>query len=75
MNFTIESSIIGTKEEIQMNVNSIEPCDCYSGIDEMINEGLGGGFISNDYDAKKLEIRNINPKKTKFRKHKKRRKC
>lgn len=31
------------------------PCNCYSDIDRMINEGLGGGFIIYEYDKKRLE--------------------
>ncbi|MBP1969913.1 hypothetical protein J2Z83_002021 [Virgibacillus natechei] len=31
------------------------PCNCHSGVDEMINEGFGGGFIIYEYDRKKLE--------------------
>ncbi|WP_165769182.1 hypothetical protein [Virgibacillus profundi] len=40
-----------------MEKQSMEACSCRNGIDEMINEGLGGGFIIYDYDAEKLEQR------------------
>jgi len=30
-------------------------CNCYDGVDQMINEGLGGGFIIYEYDKNKLE--------------------
>lgn len=30
-------------------------CTCHSGVDEMINEGLGGGFIIYEYDTRKPE--------------------
>lgn len=43
-----------------MKVNSIDLCNCHSGVDEMINEGLGGGFIIYEYDKRKLEPTEIN---------------
>jgi len=43
------------KEEISMKQKTI--CSCYSGVDQMINEGLGGGFILYEYDRKKLEAK------------------
>ncbi|WP_373894849.1 hypothetical protein ACUL41_16775 [Virgibacillus natechei] len=36
-------------------MNNTITCSCHSGVDEMINEGLGGGFIIYDYDKRKLE--------------------
>ena len=30
--------------------------DDYMQVDQMINEGLGGGFILHEYDAKKFEL-------------------
>lgn len=37
------------KQHIERN------CDYHIGIDRMINEGLGGGFILYEYDLKKYE--------------------
>ncbi|AIF45531.1 hypothetical protein [Virgibacillus sp. SK37] len=30
--------------------------DNHMEVDRMINEGLGGGFISNDYDVRRFEV-------------------
>lgn len=38
-----------------MKTQVTEACDCYDGVDRMINEGLGGGFIYGEYDKLKLE--------------------
>jgi len=36
-------------------MEQVKHCSCYYGVDQMINEGLGGGFIIYEYDRKKLE--------------------
>ena len=38
-----------------METHHIEACDCYSGVDRMINEGLGGGHLYYEYDLEKFE--------------------
>lgn len=38
-----------------METQTMETCDCYDGVDRMINEGLGGGFVDGEYDKRKLE--------------------
>ncbi|UJL46693.1 hypothetical protein KFZ58_01670 [Virgibacillus sp. NKC19-16] len=36
-------------------------CNFHSGVDEMINEGLGGGLIIYEYDKDKLEPKQMKP--------------
>ncbi|GAB3057205.1 hypothetical protein [Virgibacillus ainsalahensis] len=47
-----------------MENNHVEVCDCYIGVDRMINEGLGAGFIYYDNDKKKLEPKQAAYKKS-----------